>query len=106
MRAAGAHYLPELNHSFHDDEDQKQDLSQQVLMSVSSVVGQWEKRGAGIRFRHWLRKVTRNAIVNALSRSPQDAAAGGTSHVQVFSNTGPHLHLAILLDKFPTNAFL
>jgi RNA polymerase sigma-70 factor, ECF subfamily len=32
-----------------------------------------------VRFRHWLRRVARNAILNVLSRQPQDRAAGGTS---------------------------
>jgi RNA polymerase sigma-70 factor (ECF subfamily) len=32
-----------------------------------------------VRLRHWLRRVARNAIINALSRQPRDRAAGGTS---------------------------
>lgn len=56
-----------------------QDLSQQVLITVSTAIGDWEDRGGGIRFRHWLRKVARNAILNALSRRPRDAPVGGTS---------------------------
>lgn len=45
-----------------------QDLAQQVLIAVASAIGDWEKQDESIRFRHWLRRVTRNAIVNALSR--------------------------------------
>ncbi len=56
-----------------------QDLSQQVLMAVASAVGRWERNGQSVRFRHWLRRVARNAIINALSRSPKDRAVGGTS---------------------------
>lgn len=56
-----------------------QDLAQQVLMAVASAIGTWEKSNEGVRFRHWLRRVARNAIVNALSRRPQDRAAGGSS---------------------------
>ncbi|MEZ6090913.1 MAG: sigma-70 family RNA polymerase sigma factor [Pirellulaceae bacterium] len=56
-----------------------QDLAQQVLMAVASAIGDWEKRDAPTRFRHWLRRVTRNAIINALSRAPKDRAAGGSS---------------------------
>lgn len=56
-----------------------QDLAQRVLMAVAAAIGRWEKSNESVRFRHWLRRVARNAIVNALSRQPQDRAAGGTS---------------------------
>ena len=56
-----------------------QDLAQQVLMAVASAIGRWEKSDESVRFHHWLRRVARNAIVNALSRRPQDRAAGGSS---------------------------
>ncbi len=56
-----------------------QDLSQQVLMAVASAVGRWNRNGESARFRHWLRRVARNAIINALSRRPQDRAVGGSS---------------------------
>lgn len=56
-----------------------QDLSQQVLMAVASAVGTWEKRDESTRFRHWLSRVTKNAILNALTRRPKDQAVGGSS---------------------------
>jgi RNA polymerase sigma-70 factor (ECF subfamily) len=56
-----------------------QDLAQQVLMAVASAIGSWEKSDESVRFRHWLRRVARNAIVNALSRRPHDRAAGSSS---------------------------
>lgn len=56
-----------------------QDLAQQVLLAVASAIGDWEKRDESTRFRHWLARITRNAIVNALSRGPKDRAAGGSS---------------------------
>jgi RNA polymerase sigma-70 factor (ECF subfamily) len=56
-----------------------QDLAQKVLMSVASSIGDWEKTNPSVRFRHWLRRVTRNSIINALTRRPCDRAAGGTS---------------------------
>jgi RNA polymerase sigma-70 factor, ECF subfamily len=56
-----------------------QDLTQQVLMAVASSIGRWEKSGETIRFRHWLRRVARNAIVNAVSRRPPDQATGTSS---------------------------
>jgi RNA polymerase sigma factor, sigma-70 family len=56
-----------------------QDLAQQVLMAVASAIGSYEKSDASVRFRHWLRRVARNAIVNALSRQPRDRATGGST---------------------------
>jgi RNA polymerase sigma-70 factor (ECF subfamily) len=56
-----------------------QDLAQRVLMAVASAIGRWEKSGESVRFRHWLRRVTRNAILNALARQPHDRSAGGSS---------------------------
>ncbi len=56
-----------------------QDLTQQVLMAVALSIGRWEKSNANTRFRHWLRRVARNAIVNAMSRRPRDQAVGTSS---------------------------
>lgn len=56
-----------------------QDLAQHVLMAVAATIGAWEKSNEAVRFRHWLRRVARNAILNVLSRQPQDRAAGGSS---------------------------
>ena len=64
-----------------------QDLSQQVLISVASAIGRWQKQDESIRFRHWLRRVTRNHIINALTRKPQDLAIGGTAFVQLLQET-------------------
>ena len=66
-----------------------QDLAQQVLMAVASTIGGWEKTSESVRFRHWLRRVARNAIINALSRQPHDRAAGGSS-VQELLLEQPH----------------
>ncbi len=46
---------------------------------MASAIGNWQKSSEEARFHHWLRRVARNAIVNALSRRPHDRAAGGTS---------------------------
>jgi len=56
-----------------------QDLAQQVLVAVAGAVGTWEQRDASTRFRHWLSRVTKNAILNALTRRPKDRAEGGWS---------------------------
>ncbi len=54
-----------------------QDLAQQVLVAVAGAVGGWERRDSSTRFRHWLSRVTKNAILNALIRRPKDQAEGG-----------------------------
>ena len=54
-----------------------QNLAQDVLLRVARAIENWEQQ-PGTRFRHWLRKVASNAIVSAVTRSPEDAAAGGS----------------------------
>ena len=56
-----------------------QDLAQHVLVSISGSIERWQKRDESVRFRHWLRRVAKNAICNALTRGPKDRATGGTS---------------------------
>lgn len=56
-----------------------QDLSQQVLVSIAGSIAKWHPHNESARFRHWLRRVARNAISNALTRRPRDLATGGTS---------------------------
>ncbi|MEM7475522.1 MAG: sigma-70 family RNA polymerase sigma factor [Planctomycetota bacterium] len=54
-----------------------QDLSQSVLLKIAAAIGRWEKRDSASRFRHWLRRIAKNAILTALTRSPKDLAEGG-----------------------------
>lgn len=55
------------------------DLAQQVLMSVSNSIGRWEQQNESTKFRHWLSRVTKNAILNALIRQPSDRASGDSA---------------------------
>jgi len=54
-----------------------QDVAQQVLLSVSKALPNWERRDESTRFRHWLCRMARNATINMLTRQPKDRAAGG-----------------------------
>ena len=54
-----------------------QDVTQNILIRVANAIGQYEQK-EGTRFRHWLKRVARNAIFSAITRSPKDAAAGGS----------------------------
>ena len=56
-----------------------QDIVQTVLTRVAGAIGRWEKKDPSSRFRHWLRRVAKNAILTALSRAPRDPASGGSS---------------------------
>ncbi len=77
-----------------------QDLAQQVLVSVHHAIGRWEPRSAETRFRNWLSKITRNAILKALTRSPQDAAVGGSEvREQLADLASPDPKLAQLLEE-------
>lgn len=62
-----------------------QDLVQTVLMRVAASIQRWEKTDPETKFRHWLRRVARNAMVSAFSRQPKDAAAGGSETLDLLA---------------------
>lgn len=61
-----------------------QDVTQVILTQVSSAIERYVPQ-PGIRFRNWLKRVARNAILTALVRGPTDVGAGGTDG-QTFLN--------------------
>jgi RNA polymerase sigma-70 factor (ECF subfamily) len=61
------------------------DLVQQVLISVSSAIDRFDNQHQGSRFRNWLGRITRNAILKALTRRPRDRASGGSDVLDVLS---------------------
>ncbi len=62
-----------------------EDLAQKVLMSVAKNIKRWQQDEKRARFRTWLQRVVRNATLNALTRTPRDAAVGGTAAFEVLS---------------------
>ncbi|MEL6108041.1 MAG: sigma-70 family RNA polymerase sigma factor [Planctomycetota bacterium] len=60
-------------------ETDAQDLTQNVLLSVSQAIADWTPR-EGTRFRHWLARVAKNAAINSLARQPKDRARGGSGY--------------------------
>lgn len=56
-----------------------EDLTQQVLLSVAKSIDRWKKQNESVRFRHWLHRVAKNAIINAMKRKPRDLAVGGST---------------------------
>lgn len=61
------------------------DLVQHVLMSVAAAIDKYERQENGPPFRNWLSRVTRNAILKALTRKPHDQAEGGSKILDVLS---------------------
>jgi len=62
-----------------------QDLAQRVLLSVASAIGDWSPDRERARFRTWLARVARNAIIDALRRVKPDVGRGGTTVMQRLS---------------------
>ena len=60
------------------------DLSQQVLTAVAGAINRWEPNS---RFRHWLRRITRNAILNALNRRPLEFSEATLATEQILNET-------------------
>jgi RNA polymerase sigma-70 factor (ECF subfamily) len=56
-----------------------EDLVQQVFLSIARAIEKWEPGEGTPPFRHWLSKISRNAILNALTRRKLDVATGSTS---------------------------
>ncbi|MCA9058057.1 MAG: sigma-70 family RNA polymerase sigma factor [Planctomycetaceae bacterium] len=71
----------------HADAD---DLAQRVFLAVAKKVGDWKPHGEETRFRNWLGRVARNAILNELTRVPPDRAAGAGGY-------------DLILDQVPNN---
>lgn len=61
-----------------------QDLVQNVLVRVSAAIPRYQQQ-PGTKFRHWLRRVARNAILTALSQSREDAGTGGSAAMDVLA---------------------
>jgi RNA polymerase sigma-70 factor (ECF subfamily) len=64
-----------------------QDLAQKVLVSVARAIGNWEEDSQRGRFRHWLSRVTRNAIIDVFRRMKPDVALGGSAIARVLNQS-------------------
>jgi RNA polymerase sigma-70 factor, ECF subfamily len=75
----------------HADAD---DLAQRVFLSVARKVSDWESHGAEVRFRNWLGRIARNAILNELTRAKPDRAFGAGDHDRVLDQLSAPVDLA------------
>jgi RNA polymerase sigma-70 factor (ECF subfamily) len=66
----------------HADAD---DLAQRVFLSVARKVSDWESHNSETRFRNWLGRIARNAILNELTRAKPDRATGAGAHDDVLA---------------------
>ena len=70
----------------HEDAE---DLVQGVFISIAKAIDRWEQGEGQPRFRNWLGRITRNAIVNAITRARPDRATGTSSVLQSLASL-PH----------------
>ncbi len=61
------------------------DLTQQVLCSVSQSIERFEPDGQRAKFRTWLQTIARRAIINALTRVPIDRGEGGSDVLKLLN---------------------
>lgn len=54
------------------------DVVQQVLISVATAIGRYRPTHENARFRNWLSRVTKNAILKFFRNAKRDVAVGGT----------------------------
>jgi len=62
-----------------------EDLAQRVLLSVAGAIDRWDPAGKA-KFRSWLKRITDNAVLNALTRTRPDKAAGSTNIDEFLGN--------------------
>ncbi len=68
-----------------------QDLAQRVLVSVAGAIERFDPAGDA-KFRTWLRRITDNAIINAVRRPRPDRGFGGESSAgmgELIAGEGP-----------------
>jgi RNA polymerase sigma-70 factor (ECF subfamily) len=61
------------------------DIAQKVLLAVSQAIQNWEPGQDRPPFRAWLTTLSRNAIINALSRRRPDVGSGSTQNLEILN---------------------
>jgi|688.fasta_scaffold10591_5 RNA polymerase sigma-70 factor (ECF subfamily) len=78
----------------HLSHENAEDVIQSVFLSVSRAIPKWQASDQGPRFRNWLGRITRNCILNVLSRARPDQATGSTSIIEALHSIVEHNGLA------------
>ncbi|MEM8946324.1 MAG: sigma-70 family RNA polymerase sigma factor [Planctomycetota bacterium] len=75
------------------------DLVQTVFIAIARSIGHWKKRDPSTRFRHWLRRVAKNATINAVTRRPPDQPLAASAVEELLSQIPESEHeLESLVD--------
>jgi len=74
------------------------DLAQQVLLAVGRAIPDWQSNKQQSRFRHWLHRITKNAILNALTRTPKDPAVGGSGFMNLIHGVSKPDNIELQLE--------
>jgi RNA polymerase sigma-70 factor, ECF subfamily len=84
-----------------------EDLTQQVFWSIHGAINRFDPDTNKGRFRDWLRKIARHAIINALTRRKADRAIGGDD-MQLLMNAqvAPESDAAEIAHEYRREIFL
>lgn len=81
-----------------------QDLAQRVLISVASSISGWKPERQHGRFRNWLSRVTRNAIIDTFRSMKPDVAIGGSAIAKIL-NQSPAAHETEIEYEYERSVF-
>ena len=75
------------------------DLVQTVFIAIARSIDGWKKKNQTTRFRHWLRRVAKNATINAVTRRPPDQPLAKSSVQEMLNQIAqPNQELESLVD--------
>lgn len=76
-----------------------EDVVQTVFLNVSRAIPGWSADPGGPRFRNWLGRIARNAIVNAIVRARPDRATGSTSVAELLNAVPGEVELSVVVVR-------
>lgn len=69
-----------------------------MLLAVARAIPDWQSNKQQSRFRHWLHRITKNAILNALTRGPKDPAVGGSGFMNLIHGVSKPDNIELQLE--------
>ncbi len=64
-----------------------QDVTQKVLLAISQAAERWQPDESRGKFRAWLAQITRNAVINVVTRDARKRGSGRSSIAQALAET-------------------